>query len=93
MLTRDVVENNLPPDLPGLVHREGRTLTRVTDLPDSNIKGPSSKNAGFVFHNPAMAGSRTRSVLLMAHAIESGILGDSKVRALDGLSASGLRAR
>ena len=93
MLTRDVVENNLPPDLPGLVHREGRTLTRVTDLPDSNKKGPSSKNAGFVFHNPAMAGSRTRSVLLMAHAIESGILGDSKVRALDGLSASGLRAR
>ena len=93
MLTRDVVENNLPPDWPGLVHREGRTLTRVTDLPDSNKKGPSSKNAGFVFHNPAMAGSRTRSVLLMAHAIESGILGDSKVRALDGLSASGLRAR
>ena len=40
-----------------------------------------------------MAGSRTRSVLLMAHAIESGILGDSEVRALDGLSASGLRAR
>ena len=93
MLTRDVVENNLPPDWPGLVHREGRTLTRVTDLPDSNKKGPSSKNAGFVFHNPAMAGSRTRSVLLMAHTIESGILGDSKVRALDGLSASGLRAR
>jgi len=87
------VEKSLPPDWPGLVHREGRTLTRVSDLPDSNKKGPSSKNAGFVFHNPAMAGSRTRSVLLMAHAIESGMLGDSKVRALDGLSASGLRAR
>jgi len=93
VLTRDVVENNLPPDWPGLVHREGRTLTRVTDLPDSNKKGPGSKNVGFVFHNPAMGGSRTRSVLLMAQAIESGMLGDSKVRALDGLSASGLRAR
>jgi tRNA (guanine26-N2/guanine27-N2)-dimethyltransferase len=31
--------------------------------------------------------------MLMAHAIESGILGNSEVRALDGLSASGLRAR
>ncbi len=29
----------------------------------------------------------------MAHAIESGILGDGKIRALDGLSASGLRPR
>ncbi|MDP6886002.1 MAG: hypothetical protein QGI58_03875, partial [Candidatus Thalassarchaeaceae archaeon] len=40
-----------------------------------------------------MAGSRTRSVLLMAHVIESGILGDGPIRAIDGLSASGLRAR
>ena len=88
-----VVEVNLPPGWPGIIHREGRTLTRVTELPDSNKKGPSSKSADFVFHNPAMAGSRTRSVLLMAHVIQSGILGDSEVRALDGLSASGLRAR
>ena len=93
MGSRVGVESNQPPGWPGLIHREGRTLTRVTELPDSNKKGPSSKNVGFVFHNPAMAGSRTRSVLLMAHAIESGILGDSEVRALDGLSASGLRAR
>ena len=89
MGSRIGVETNLPPGWPGLIHREGRTLTRVTELPDSNKKGPSSKSVGFVFHNPAMAGSRTRSVLLMAFAIESGILGDSKVRALDGLSASG----
>ena len=88
-----VVEENRPPDWPGLVHREGRTLTRVSSLPDSNSKGPSSKNVGCVFHNPAMAGSRTRSVMLIAHAIESGMLGKSEVRALDGLSASGLRAR
>ena len=87
------MEKSLPPDWTGLIHREGRTLTRVSELSDSNKKGPSSKNAGFVFHNPAMTGSRTRSVLLMAYAIESGMFGDSKVRALDGLSASGLRAR
>ena len=93
MGSRIGVETNLPPGWPGLIHREGRTLTRVTELPDSNKKGPSSKSVGFVFHNPAMAGSRTRSVLLMAYAIESGMLGDSEVRALDGLSASGLRAR
>ncbi|MED6312666.1 MAG: hypothetical protein VX653_02355, partial [Candidatus Thermoplasmatota archaeon] len=65
----------------------------MSSLPDSNSKGPSSKNVGCVFHNPAMAGSRTRSVMLIAHAIESGMLGKSEVRALDGLSASGLRAR
>ncbi len=82
-----------PDGWPGVVHREGRTLTRVSSLPDSESKGPAAKSKDSVFHNPAMAGSRTRSVLLMAHAIESGMLGDSEIRALDGLSASGLRAR
>ena len=82
-----------PVGWPGVVHREGRTLTRVSSLPDSESKGPAAKSKDSVFHNPAMAGSRTRSVLLMAHAIESGVLGDSEIRALDGLSASGLRAR
>ena len=82
-----------PDGWPGVVHREGRPLTRVSSLPDSESKGPAAKSKDSVFHNPAMAGSRTRSVLLMAHAIESGMLGDSEIRALDGLSASGLRAR
>ena len=82
-----------PDGWPGVVHREGRTLTRVSSLPNSESKGPAAKSKDSVFHNPAMAGSRTRSVLLMAHAIESGMLGDSEIRALDGLSASGLRAR
>ncbi len=82
-----------PVGWPGVVHREGRTLTRVSSVPDSESKGPAAKSKDSVFHNPAMAGSRTRSVLLMAHAIESGVLGDSEIRALDGLSASGLRAR
>ena len=48
-----------------------------------------------MFHNPAMAASRTRSVLLLAHELESGWLtdDDSTVRALDGMAASGLRSR
>ena len=46
-----------------------------------------------MFHNPAMSGSRTRSVLLLQHCIEAGLLGEGAIYALDGLSASGLRAR
>ena len=46
-----------------------------------------------VFYNPAMAGSRTRSVLLLNYAINSGIFGEGEVYAPDGLAATGLRAR
>ena len=59
--------------------------------PDAN--GPTAKSSGGVFYNPAMAGSRTRSVLLFRHAMGEGMLGDGTVYALDGLTASGLRAR
>ena len=59
--------------------------------PDAN--GPSAKSSGGVFYNPAMAGSRTRSVLLFRHAMGEDMLGDGTVYALDGLTASGLRAR
>ena len=73
-------------------HREGRTLMLLPQpSPDSN--GPSTKSSGGVFYNPAMAGSRTRSVLLFGHAMGEGMLGDGTVYALDGLTASGLRAR
>ena len=73
-------------------HREGRTLMLLPHLPE-DVQGPSAKSSGEVFYNPAMAGSRTRSVLLFRHAIEEGMLGDGTVYALDGLTASGLRAR
>ena len=73
-------------------HREGRTLMLLPQLPE-NAQGPSVKSSGVVFYNPAMAGSRTRSVLLFRHAMEEGMLGDGTVYALDGLTASGLRAR
>ena len=86
-------DDTAPPGWPGVLHREGRTLTRVHTIPKSTETGPAAKSAGTVFHNPAMAGSRTRSVLLLQHAIENSLLGDGDIRALDGLSASGLRAR
>ena len=76
----------------GVPHREGRTMMLLPDLPEES-QGPGAKSPGKVFYNPAMAGSRTRSVLLFRHAMDEGMLGDGTVYALDGLTASGLRAR
>ncbi len=76
----------------GTPHREGRTLMLLPGIPDDAL-GPGKKSSGKVFYNSAMAGSRTRSVLLFRHAMEEGLLGDGDVYALDGLTASGLRAR
>ena len=87
------MESPEPEGWPGVLHREGRTLCRLAVDPAEAGSGPATKGEGAIFYNPAMAGSRTRSVLLMQHAIEAGLLGDSTVYALDGLSASGLRAR
>ena len=84
---------NEPEGWPGVLHREGRTLCRLPHDPDQSGPGPVAKGKGAVFHNPAVAGSRTRSVLLLQHCIEAGLLGDGTIYALDGLSASGLRAR
>ena len=82
-----------PEDWPGVLHREGRTLCRLPRDPSESGPGPAAKGQGAVFHNPAMSGSRTRSVLLLQHCIEAGMLGEGAIYALDGLSASGLRAR
>ena len=65
---------------------------RVAERPDEDRRGPATKSGG-AFLNPAMAGSRTRSVLLLQYAIESGMLGDGTIYALDGLAATGVRAR
>ena len=62
-------------------------------MPEKGVLGPGSKGGGSVFYDPAMAGSRTRSVLLMRFAIGAGFLGEGDIYALDGLTASGLRAR
>ena len=79
-------------DSGGVPHREGRTLMLLPSLPEEG-QGPGAKASGKVFYNPAMSGSRTRSVLLLRHALEEGFLGEGTVYALDGLTASGLRAR
>ena len=84
---------NEPSGWPGVLHREGRTLCRLPRDPSELGPGPGTKGQGAVFHNPAMAGSRTRSVLLLQYCIEAGLLGEGAIYALDGLSASGIRAR
>ena len=76
-----------------MLHREGRTLCRLARDPSESGPGPAAKGQDVVFHNPALSGSRPRSVLLLQHCIESGLLGDGSIYALDGLSATGLRAR
>ena len=77
----------------GLINLEGATVICLTDQVLDNNLGPASKDFEKVFYNSAMAGSRTRSVILMKHIIDSGYLGDSEIYAIDGLAASGLRAR
>ena len=79
---------------PGEATIEGRTPHRVpTDtIRNDGGKGPAERTSP-VFHNIAMAGQRTRSVLIMDAAIECGLLGDGDVRVLDMLTGSGIRAR
>ncbi len=74
-------------------HMEGRTYLLLPGRPEKGVLGPGAKEGGTVFYNPAMSGSRTRSVLLMRYAIGAGFLGEGDIYALDGLTASGLRAR
>ena len=61
--------------------------------PQLGSQGPRSKGTSSVFYNPAMSGSRTRSVLLLKYAIESGMLGETRDIRFGQLTASGLRAR
>ena len=75
------------------LHREGRTKLLLPGHPPTDSQGPVTKGSGGVFYNPAMAGSRTRSVLLFRHAIEEGLVGKGTIYALDGLTATVLRAR
>ena len=78
---------------PSVIHREGRTLMRLFSNPDEDKVGPAIKGEDPVFYNPAMSRSRTRSVLLMQYAIENKLLGNGPIYAVDGLAATGLRAR
>ena len=82
-----------PEGWPGVLLREGKTLLRVPNTVNQENLGPHSKKMSSVFYNPAMSGSRTRSVILLNYAINSGFFGEGVVYALDGLAATGLRAR
>lgn len=76
-----------------MIYLEGATFIQLQNKIENDVIGPSKKDFEKVFYNPAMSGSRTRSVMLMKHIIDSGYLGDSEIYVIDGLAASGLRAR
>ena len=86
-----------PEGWPGHIWLEGRTSVHLKDhqpRPSHMPRGPAAKT-GEGFLNPAMAPARTRSVMLLADALEHGWLvgGNKTVRVLDALCATGVRPR
>tara|TARA_B110001452_G_scaffold263275_1_gene264487 strand:+ start:3507 stop:4793 length:1287 start_codon:yes stop_codon:yes gene_type:complete len=82
---------------PGHIWLEGRTSLHLRDhqpRPSHMPRGPAAKT-GEGFLNPAMAPARTRSVMLLADALENNWLVPEEkiVRALDALCATGVRPR
>lgn len=82
---------------PGHLWLEGKTLVHLRadqERPTHMPRGPA-KRTGPGFLNPAMAPARTRSVLLLADALEHGWLvkPTQDLRALDALCATGVRVR
>ena len=82
---------------PGHKWLEGRTIVHLRDhqqRPSHMPRGPAAKT-GEGFLNPAMAPARTRSVMLLADALENGwLVPEGKmIRALDALCATGVRPR
>ncbi|HIO93964.1 MAG TPA: hypothetical protein EYN46_01195 [Candidatus Poseidoniales archaeon] len=86
-----------PLDWPGRLWLDGRTPVQVGDYAGQAEagRGPMSKAEIPVFHNPAMTGSRTRSVLLLDQCLREDWLTKpgAKIRVLDGLAASAIRSR
>ena len=81
----------------GHLWMEGKTLVQLSadqERPTHMPRGPA-KRTGPGFLNPAMAPARTRSVLLLADALEHDWLvkPDHDLRALDALCATGVRVR
>jgi len=92
-----VDEAETPEVAPGHLWLEGKTLVHLRhdqERPTHMPRGPA-KRTGAGFLNPAMAPARTRSVLLMADALEHDwlIKPDQPLRALDALCATGVRVR
>ena len=86
-----------PIERKGELWLEGKTLVQLSadqERPTHMPRGPA-KRTGPGFLNPAMAPARTRSVLLLADALEHDWLvkPDHDLRALDALCATGVRVR
>ena len=87
----------IPEGWPGNIWLEGKTIVHLQDgqeRPSHMPRGPAKKTGGG-FLNPAMAPSRTRSVLLLKDALEHNWLtsADKPVRAFDALCSTGVRVR
>ena len=82
-----------PEGWPGTLILEGRTLAHIP-IPPVTHRGPAARE-GSGFLNPAMAGSRTRSVMLLADALENDWLvpADKPIRIIEALAATGIRSR
>ena len=86
-----------PQGWPGQLWLEGRTIIHLKqeqERPTHMPRGPA-KNTGQGFLNPSMAPARTRSVLLLADALENEwlVTGEKPIRVLDALCATGVRVR
>lgn len=82
---------------PGHLWLEGGTVVHLPSdqpRPEARPRGPA-KRIGPGFLNPAMAPARTRSVMLLADALEHHWLvpEDAPVRVLDALCSTGVRVR
>ena len=89
--------SDLPANWPGNIWLEGKTvihLKKEQERPSHMPRGPAKKT-GSGFLNPAMAPARTRSVLLLADALENEWLvkKDKSIRVLDALCSTGVRIR
>ena len=89
--------SQIPDGWPGNIWLEGKTIVHLQpnqERPTHMPRGPAKKTGGG-FLNPAMAPSRTRSVLLLQDALENNWLTpeDKPIRALDAMCSTGVRIR
>jgi len=92
-----MADGSAPAERDGHLWMEGKTLVQLNvdqERPTHMPRGPA-KRTGPGFLNPAMAPARTRSVLLLADALEHDWLvkPGHDLRALDALCATGVRVR
>ena len=97
MAATQATDQEYPGDRPGRLWLGVRTPVQVGDFAGQAEagRGPISKADIPVFHNPAMTGSRTRSVLLLDQCLRENWVTKpgATMRVLDGLAASAVRSR